>query len=135
MWDLSLTGHAGLQPFFDALAEKNQIPALDELLVKATAIVQLYMSSDGYYSALAQSETWVNFVQGPTWDNASSSYPPSTVQRPAEFTGDQVLANSIIFRRDFLTWFELSDAVSEGDIGRVVEVLKVRCHFSVFLLA
>ncbi|KAJ7190106.1 hypothetical protein GGX14DRAFT_382544 [Mycena pura] len=126
VWDLFLSGHTGLHLFFDTLAEKNQIPTVDELLEKATVMIQLYMSSAGYYSALARSGTWVNFVQGPTWDNTSpSSSTPSAVQADADFAGDQVLANSIIFRRDFLNWVELSDAVSEGDIGRVVEVLKL----------
>ncbi|KAF9015920.1 hypothetical protein BDZ89DRAFT_1141827 [Hymenopellis radicata] len=41
------------------------------------------------------------------------------------FTGDRVLANSILFCRDFLLWLELSYAVADGDIGRVVEILKL----------
>ncbi|KAJ7804194.1 hypothetical protein B0H14DRAFT_3154079 [Mycena olivaceomarginata] len=42
-----------------------------------------------------------------------------------EFTGDQVLANTIAFRRDILLYTELSDAISDSDIGRVCEVLKL----------
>ncbi|KAF9022260.1 hypothetical protein BDZ89DRAFT_1137427 [Hymenopellis radicata] len=41
------------------------------------------------------------------------------------FTGDRVLANSILFCRDFLWWLEVSYAVADGDIGRVMEVLKL----------
>ncbi|KAF9048059.1 hypothetical protein BDZ89DRAFT_918061, partial [Hymenopellis radicata] len=42
-----------------------------------------------------------------------------------DFSGDRVLANSILFRRDFLWWIELSYAVSDGDIGRVMEIMKI----------
>ncbi|KAF9001634.1 hypothetical protein BDZ89DRAFT_1244215 [Hymenopellis radicata] len=41
------------------------------------------------------------------------------------FKGDRSLANSILFRRDFLLWIELSYAIADGDIGRVMKVLMI----------
>lgn len=47
-------------------------------------------------------------------------------ERLKSFRGDRVLANSICFMRDALISREMSQAVAEGDVGRVWEVMKVR---------
>ncbi|KAK7012556.1 hypothetical protein R3P38DRAFT_3324130 [Favolaschia claudopus] len=41
------------------------------------------------------------------------------------FDGDRVLSNSILFMMEFGWWVELNYAIAEGDIGRVLEILKV----------
>ncbi|RDB16838.1 hypothetical protein Hypma_002483 [Hypsizygus marmoreus] len=41
------------------------------------------------------------------------------------FDGDRVLANAILFLQDAGWWIEASYAVSEGDIGRVYEIVKI----------
>ncbi|KAK7455872.1 hypothetical protein VKT23_010909 [Stygiomarasmius scandens] len=41
-----------------------------------------------------------------------------------DFTGDQVLANSILFKSEFVLWLEMAFAIPEGDIGRAFEILK-----------
>lgn len=40
--------------------------------------------------------------------------------------GDQVLTNQVLQLRDTLWYYEMCKAISDGDIGRVVEVIKVR---------
>ncbi len=39
--------------------------------------------------------------------------------------GDRVLTNQILQLRDTLWYYEMCKAISDGDIGRVVEVIKV----------
>ncbi|KAJ8087622.1 hypothetical protein PM082_006455 [Marasmius tenuissimus] len=41
------------------------------------------------------------------------------------FTGDRVLANLILFQLEYSWWIEAAYAVSEGDIGRAFEVIKI----------
>ncbi|KAJ7053994.1 hypothetical protein C8F01DRAFT_919914, partial [Mycena amicta] len=68
---------------------------------------------------------------GSDWSNPSTNQGSNTVdtglfvEKPG-FGGDRVLANLIIFRRDYLLYYELTKAVSDGDTGRVLEALKVR---------
>jgi hypothetical protein len=50
---------------------------------------------------------------------------PKVHQEAANFNGDRVLANSILFLQDFGWWTEISYAVPEGDIGRAFEIIKV----------
>lgn len=51
--------------------------------------------------------------------------------KEADFDGDRVLSNSILFIMEFGWWIELNYSVPEGDIGRVLEILKVRLHYIV----
>ena len=46
-------------------------------------------------------------------------------ERLKSFQGDRVLANSICFMRDTLISHEMSQAIAEGDVGHVWEVMKV----------
>lgn len=75
---------------------------------------------------------------GPAWTNQSTgsinSAPvpllpnedvPKVHKEADHFDGDRVLANSVLFLQDFGWWIEIAYAVSEGDIGRVFEILKV----------
>ncbi|KAJ6595092.1 hypothetical protein DFH09DRAFT_1413007 [Mycena vulgaris] len=41
------------------------------------------------------------------------------------FDGDRVISNAILFLMEFGWWIELNYAVPEGDIGRVLEILKM----------
>ncbi|KAF8145003.1 hypothetical protein K438DRAFT_1630871 [Mycena galopus ATCC 62051] len=41
------------------------------------------------------------------------------------FDGDRVLSNSILFIMEFGWWIELNYAIPEGDVGRVLEILKI----------
>jgi hypothetical protein len=57
--------------------------------------------------------------------NAVRDEPQIHTEDP-EFDGDRVLSNSILFIMEFSWWIELNCAVPEGDIGRVLEIFKVR---------
>lgn len=50
---------------------------------------------------------------------------PKVHEEAANFDGDRVLANSILFLQDFGLWTEIAYAVPEGDIGRAFEIMKV----------
>ncbi|KAJ7897469.1 hypothetical protein B0H13DRAFT_1884662 [Mycena leptocephala] len=50
---------------------------------------------------------------------------PKIHKEPAGFDGDRVLSNSILFLMKFGWWVELNYAIPEGDIGRVLEMLKI----------
>ncbi|KAE9386841.1 hypothetical protein BT96DRAFT_960505 [Gymnopus androsaceus JB14] len=41
------------------------------------------------------------------------------------FTGDRVLANSILFMMEYSWWIEAAYAIPEGDIGQVWEIMKI----------
>ncbi|KAJ7434199.1 hypothetical protein B0H11DRAFT_2119313 [Mycena galericulata] len=41
------------------------------------------------------------------------------------FDGDRVFANTILFLMEFGWWIELNYAIPEGDVGRVMEILKI----------
>lgn len=51
---------------------------------------------------------------------------PKGHEEKKNFDGDRVLANSILFMREFGWWVEMAYAVPEGDIGRAYEIMKVR---------
>ena len=57
-------------------------------------------------------------------DSADTDTPEQHVE-VAGFKGDRVLANSQLFMIEFGWWTEIAYAISEGDIGRAYEILKV----------
>ncbi|PPQ87647.1 hypothetical protein CVT25_011485 [Psilocybe cyanescens] len=50
---------------------------------------------------------------------------PKVYEEAENFDGDRVLANSILFLQDFGWWTEINYAISEGDIGRTFEIMKI----------
>lgn len=50
----------------------------------------------------------------------------ATAETQNKSGGDQVLANSVAFLRCTFWYLELCASISEGDIGRVFEILKVK---------
>ena len=126
-----------------SLATKNELPSLDTLIQQAGSLVDRYASQDAYDQALSKAESGdapetMKISFGPAWTNQSTgstdSAPvpllptedvPKVHKEANDFDGDRVLANSILFLQDFGWWIEIAYAVSEGDIGRVFEILKV----------
>lgn len=132
IWDMHLAEHHGLQSHFEQLASQKKLPTLEQLISHANSIVRRYASDRAYQTALCSARfsrcpEVYKFAAGLGFApaHASPDLESTTHVEDATFTGDRVLANTILFRRDFLLWMELSDAISEGDIGRVYEVLKV----------
>ncbi|KAJ7807914.1 hypothetical protein B0H14DRAFT_2380960, partial [Mycena olivaceomarginata] len=126
IWDLEITQHRGLLTHFEQLNIQNKLPSLDDLLTEANKLVHRYSSDRAYQTALSSTA----FNKSPDLYKFKIGTPadPDSVG-DSEFTGDRVLANTIAFRRDYLLYFELSDAILEGDIGRVCEVLKLLTFF------
>ncbi|KAJ7820873.1 hypothetical protein B0H14DRAFT_3735105, partial [Mycena olivaceomarginata] len=124
IWDLEITQHRGLLTHFEQLNIQNELPSLDDLLTEANKLVNRYSSDRAYQTALSSTA----FNKSPDLYKFKIGTPadPDSLVGDSEFTGDRVLANTIAFRRDYLLYLELSDAILEGDIGRVCEVLKVQ---------
>ena len=109
---------ADLDGYFRAHPTPNE-----DLLEKATQLCTCYMSMEAYERALdGDIEAAVQdfFVIGAPW----------TVQGGMLRTieGDQVLANSILRMRDSILHYEFQCAVSDGDIGRAMNVMAVSEH-------
>ncbi|KAJ6448685.1 hypothetical protein C8R45DRAFT_1084422 [Mycena sanguinolenta] len=102
---------------------ENKLPSLDELISVADLLVHRFASDRGLETALSLSA----FNKAPNQYKFKTG--ESTISSDTQFEGDRVLANTIAFRRDFLLYMELSDAILEGDIGRVCEVLKLLIFF------
>ena len=68
---------------------------------------------------------------GSPWKSVKKTQSKTTEDIPEghieadDFDGDHVLANSILFIREFGWWIEMNYAVTEGDIGRAWEIMKV----------
>ncbi|KAJ7736175.1 hypothetical protein B0H14DRAFT_2639033 [Mycena olivaceomarginata] len=58
-------------------------------------------------------------------DTNTADTPPTLHKENPGFTGDRVLRNSEIFLLEFGWWIEMAWSVSEGDIARVWEILKI----------
>ncbi|KAJ7830933.1 hypothetical protein B0H14DRAFT_2365511 [Mycena olivaceomarginata] len=128
LWDLHLTQHQGLFAHFERLASQDKLPTLDNLISEADALVHRYASDTAFETALSSTR----FNKCPERYKFQTALPVQATDSSdanGEFTGDQVLANTIAFRRDILLYTELSDAISDGDIGRVCEVLKLLIFF------
>ncbi|KAJ7923991.1 hypothetical protein B0H13DRAFT_2399024 [Mycena leptocephala] len=50
---------------------------------------------------------------------------PKVHQEEPGFDGDRVASNAILFLMEFGWWVELNYAIPEGDVGRVLEILKI----------
>ncbi|KAJ7488761.1 hypothetical protein B0H11DRAFT_1860327 [Mycena galericulata] len=50
---------------------------------------------------------------------------PKIHTEEAGFDGDRVFANAILFLMEFGWWVELNYVIPEGDVGRVMEILKI----------
>ncbi|KAJ7738991.1 hypothetical protein B0H16DRAFT_1424719 [Mycena metata] len=121
----------------------QSLPDLDGLLVMARKLVKRYASDQAYSQAL--DKEWADSAHadmkiplGTTWvppadvhSDSDDGTPKKTKKRPSvhieaeDFTGDRVLANEILFLRDMGWWVIASDAVPDGEIGRVWEIMKI----------
>ncbi|KAJ7711627.1 hypothetical protein B0H16DRAFT_1261521, partial [Mycena metata] len=126
---------------FDDLAAKTAIPTLEDLLEHAHVLRECYATQAAYERAVDKSEheeaeAHERFPEGTAWTapcapeepTATSQKPPAgpqTHKEPAGFNGDRVLSNSILFLREFGWWVEMYYAIPEGDVGRLMEILKI----------
>ncbi|KAF7371704.1 hypothetical protein MVEN_00026800 [Mycena venus] len=72
-------------------------------------------------------------VDAPPLESHAQNIPSATAAKDEphvhveddDFDGDRVLSNSILFIMEYGWWTELNYAIPEGDIGRVLEILKI----------
>ncbi|KAJ7697092.1 hypothetical protein B0H16DRAFT_1350278 [Mycena metata] len=138
---------------FDELVVQDALPSLEDLLEHAHMLHQRYASQAAYERSLDKCEhdeaaPSEKFPQGTAWTapwladvaeipttrdlppppSTSSKKPstgPQTHKEPPGFDGDRVLSNSILFLREFGWWIEMNYAIPEGDVGRLLEILKI----------
>jgi hypothetical protein len=138
--EFGLDHHDQIIPHFDELKRLNKLPNFEALLDTADRIRQRYMTLESYEQALCQDSDNVAAVPEVLRFPLGEPYTPSSIMTGDErggvvddkvfresegFTGDRVLANSILFMWEYSLWIEFAYALPQGDIGRVFEILKV----------
>jgi hypothetical protein len=140
MISLSVYFHASpdLLQHFKGLANQLKLSTFEELFEHSRIISRRYTSQEAVFRVLnlpnVQQEAEMKIPSGSPWIPPTSS--DSTDGIPshtecADFKGDRVLGNEMLFLRDFGHWIEADYAVPLGDVGRLLEVLKV--YFLVFI--
>ncbi|KAJ7266414.1 hypothetical protein B0H12DRAFT_1010765 [Mycena haematopus] len=137
-WRLILGIDTDIQSHFEALAASDALPTLEDLLEHAETLCNRYASQNAYDQALSAEEydqaiPEMKAPKGTPWTAPSApTIPPTTPKdephihtEDTEFDGDRVLSNSILFVLEFGWWIELNYAIPEGDIRRVMEILKI----------
>ncbi|KAJ7851294.1 hypothetical protein B0H14DRAFT_2296574, partial [Mycena olivaceomarginata] len=113
---------------------------LDTILDDATTLADRYTSQAAIQNSMRTAEATSPKNPNPVpvetpWTARGSSdsaadintadTPPTLHKENPGFTGNRVMRNSEIFLLDFGWWIEMAWSVSEGDIGRVWEIIKI----------
>ncbi|THU86114.1 hypothetical protein K435DRAFT_868617 [Dendrothele bispora CBS 962.96] len=126
--EFGFTTHEEMLKYFENM---ENLLEFDYFLDKATQITSRWVSLESISQALCPGNvesipTEIQFPAGdpfPLNHNLSQEQNTKTLkdffQEHENFTGDRVLANSILFKWEYSLWLELAYAVPEGDIGRV----------------
>ncbi|KDQ08758.1 hypothetical protein BOTBODRAFT_77208, partial [Botryobasidium botryosum FD-172 SS1] len=142
---VNLLGTDDLEAHFTALKESNALPTLETLELQAALLAKRYSSTRAYHMALRGDQAGdpdFIFPEGPAWhagkgekvekvdevgkvDVVENSNKTEADKTDVKFSGDRVLANSILFLRDAIWFMEACYAVASGDMGRVYEIMKV----------
>ncbi|KIM79541.1 hypothetical protein PILCRDRAFT_10365 [Piloderma croceum F 1598] len=137
--------------YFKKLADGHLHLKLDKLIELAPVLIRRYASQDAYEQALSRTHSLnapanMKVPIGTPWsppvlsatahsDEMASEVNAANIEKgnlekPPHveadgFDGDRVLADSILFLENFGWWIEAVYAIPEGDMGRVVEILKI----------
>ncbi|KAJ7801382.1 hypothetical protein B0H14DRAFT_3783336 [Mycena olivaceomarginata] len=118
----------------------GQLPDLDTILDDATMLADRYTSQAAIQNSMRTAEATSPKNPNPVpvgtpWSARGSSdsaadintvdTPPTLHKENPRFAGDRVLRSSEIFLLEFGWWIEMAWSVSEGDIGRVWETIKI----------
>jgi hypothetical protein len=95
---------------------------VEGLLKLADVLVRHYLTTEAYQRAQNSNNPPGRhaFVNGSPWDAGLREGSESV---PQPFQGDQVLANTILRMRDSMLHYEFQHAISDGDIGRAMNVM------------
>ena len=98
---------------------------MEDLLKLADTLVGQYLTAEAYERALYSNNGHVRnaFVNGSPWDAPVTDGEAGSAQKPA--TGDQILANGMLRMRDEMLHYEFHHGISDGDIGRALNVMAV----------
>ena len=121
--------------YFEGLAQKNELPAFEDLEAAGKILYRSYNSmraQEKVMQGCGLTSSSVPFgsiwVADPTLTKANadngSKTKKKTNQTTKPFHGDQVLAKSIAFMRDTILAREFTLATTQGDPGRIWEVVK-----------
>ncbi|KAF4576955.1 hypothetical protein EYR36_004939 [Pleurotus pulmonarius] len=90
----------------------------------ARAAYRRYMCTAAYEAALGDipRDEAVYGAMGTTFEPTEEE---TGEDLPEQWKGDRVLANFVLRLRDCLWYYELYHAISDGDIGRVMEIIKI----------
>ncbi|KAJ7110688.1 hypothetical protein C8R44DRAFT_934414 [Mycena epipterygia] len=140
---LGVDSESDLLIHFDELAAHDCLPSLDDLLDQASILRERYASQAAYEQSLSREEydqasTRTKIPSGSPWTPMGIPQPakskntskdedegPKIHKEAPGFDGDRVMSNAILFIMEFGWWIELNYAIPEGDIGRVMEILKI----------
>jgi hypothetical protein len=98
---------------------------LSNLASLAEKVYLRYMTSNAHYDALGD-------VPRPVGTYGQPGTPMKSVDEGVEkhgWNGDRQMANLTLRMRDCLWYYELCHAIVDGDIGRVMEIIKVIAVF------
>ncbi|THU88270.1 hypothetical protein K435DRAFT_917531 [Dendrothele bispora CBS 962.96] len=131
-----------LEQYYSDLDDKQKLPKFDALLENASTLVRQYMCSAAYERVLSTrhqtslnirnpnlkikpGSLWTRSDTGGSVEQAQQNTKSNSVTDPVNFDGDRTLANSIAFKMQFGSWLLLDHAIKSGDVGRLMEQLKI----------
>ena len=101
-------------------SEPSHIP-LSNLAGLAEKVYLRYMTSNAHYDALGDIPR-----PGDIYGEPGSPMEPADIEvEKYGWNGDRQMANLTLRMRDCLWYYELCHAIVDGDIGRVMEIIKV----------
>lgn len=98
---------------------------IENLLKLADVLVRRYLTTEAHERALHSNNgnSRNSFKNGAPWMAPTGSTVTETA--PNTIIGDQILANSLLRMRDSILHYEFNHAISDGDIGRAMNVMAV----------
>jgi len=102
----------------------KQLMDIEDLLKLANTLVRQYFTATAYERAMYSNNghTREPFMNGSLWDVPTMD---SDTESSRELSGDQILANGLLRMRDEMLHYEFHHSISNGDIGRALNVMAV----------
>jgi len=98
---------------------------VEDLMKDVEAICNQYLSASAADNAMFPNPSLAAFPEGDTWDCPIPTDPSKSAPDKV-FNGDQVLANTCCHMKNSMLHYEFQSSISDGDIGRAMNVMAVR---------